>query len=229
METHTRGPVVIEFNGLPGCGKTTTARALRDTFAESHYSSVFSYYKSSWFRKKIGQLFWYKNIRLLIRLLRLALSQKNFFASLPGVLAICRYNQMYNMFAQNGEDILIIDQGIVQGFLSMSHTNAIANIILLDKIARHLHFKDLSLIMVNCDISVKESLKRIKERQTNGGRLDKMSFLDLVKALRVQDNNLQIIRSCIMGNIPLACITINTHDTVKDNVEKIIRLYNELQ
>lgn len=224
METSSRGPIVIEFNGLPGCGKSTTARALKDRLNKLHHTSVTSYYKTSLYKKKIVQLFWHKNIVLIFRLLRLALLQKDVYAALPGLLAICRYNQMYHMYAKNRNDVLLIDQGIAQGFLSMSHTNHFARPDLIEKIASTLNLQDIKFVMVNCDISVEESLCRIQKRHTNGGRLDNMDNIDLTNALKVQDMNLRTIRSCLTRKMPLDSITISTHDSVEDNVDKIIKI-----
>jgi len=131
MEASNGKPLVIEFFGTPGCGKTTTAQQLIFELEKGGIKCVKSYHKSHFYTYKLVQLMAPSNWLLLFRLIVLAIKQNSFFDTLPGILAICHSRQMYKMFAASigvGNRAMVLGQAIFQGFLSMSHREKMCSV-----------------------------------------------------------------------------------------------------
>ena len=214
--------MIIEFNGLPGTGKTTVGKELNKVFLEKGYTCFFSYnipkniiarYISYIFD---GSLYLYYLGLIFAKKLTGSFRKENL--QIPLILVY--FYQMYKNFQYyNPHKVLIIDQGIVQGIISIAHTDKMAEDKSLKKIFNFFSKKGISLYSVNCLCDVELSKERIRGRNTTGGRLDVVSDDELIKALDVQAENFDFIRNC--ANDLFKCVDIDTAISPELNAVKI--------
>ena len=224
MEHLVSKPIIIEFNGLPGSGKTTIACQLRHELESLSCKVSFNYYKRRFHRFALlvflNPRYWslIKEIFLYSRLF----TKKRF---LTNILYVASYVRKYNDFADNSKNgILIIDQGFVQSLISLAHQDNLPQSDRLDNIIRKSGIDKMPLFIINCDVEEMVSDDRITSRPKNGCRVEKMSETERLLTLKVQKENFIILRKKIETVCPnLAFANIDTNVAVHDNVDIIIQ------
>lgn len=214
--------MIIEFNGLPGTGKTTIAHELENILVKQGFECCYKYDTG---KSKIKRYFSYVSdgsLYLYYLGICFAKSLKGSFRkeNLQVATVLVYFYQLYKAFNKNCRDkILIIDQGIIQGLISLAHTQAFSSPEVLDKILRFFKKKGITFMQVNCLCDSELSLARIRERNTTAGRLDTYNDAALADALKKQSENFDVIRNCA-ANI-FECIDIDTHFDPRDNAASI--------
>ena len=83
------------------------------------------------------------------------------------------------------------------------------------------------IIIVNCDITEKETIRRIRKRNRNRYDVDKMSDEELEKILKLEKENIVKIRK-IFGDRNFTTINLNTEKTtIAENVNEIVKIIDK--
>lgn len=224
MEGNTKKPYIIEFNGLPGSGKTTIANALQKELESAGLTVKRFYLRTRLFRSP----------RILYFMPQYWVQLKNaadYAKLLPKrtymrrILSMIHYFKMYQEFVRDEvADYLIIDQGIVQSFISLAHQDTFPKSNELAGVLRKLRLNEFPLILINCNINEQLSNERIASRPSNGCRVESMSEEDRRRTLYVQLENFALIRKLIKQEYPqISVLEVDTEKTIKESVYMILR------
>ena len=216
-------PKIIEFNGLPGTGKTTISQLLEEYLRKENIPVYNSNFRHSFSEKTYSLLLAPGYFRRIIELHNYS---KHFVntPSLRNTLIPLRYIRMYNHFVNdNKSGDLIIDQGFVQGLISLAHTeffpkeDDLANLLASSCLQR------IPIIFINCDCSVDKTIQRLLSRQSQGSRLQLLEYDELKRAMMVQYNNLKTLRSLMTKVYPdIRCISVDAELSPESNAKTII-------
>lgn len=222
MEQTVGKPIIIEFNGLPGCGKTTTMLEIRKLLKHLDVRELNSnkLIEGAGNRKKI---LFTKEVRY-----DYLLFLRSFLLIRP--ISKERYRMMKMTFRywcgiknatsrSRKPEICVFDQAVIQGIVSIAYKGNIRNKEKwLTYIKRIMSGLD-NVICVNCEIEPSASRTRMEKRKKKVGRLyliNNNKALD--KVLSLQAMQFKEIREVI----PQKAVTINMHDPAEDNAKKII-------
>lgn len=216
-------PLVIEFNGIPGSGKTTTALAVKKLLRLMEIREISP--------KKITKVQRnYKEIILSKRLRNVyCIFLKAFFLVRPLTRERFRFMNMTfdhwlgieKMCTQKERKrgVCILDQGIVQGFVSMVYLGEIRDIEKYYECIRQVINRLDNVVFVNCMVDTDTSIKRIHSRKPNGSRLHRVrNESELSNILKVQKQQFERIRERAVKR----AITIYMNDSVEYNAKKVV-------
>lgn len=225
-EENTR-PIIIEFNGLPGSGKSTIARSLKKELLKKNYKCFSSFSRSRFMSNAYLVILDFHYWRLIYHIL---ISIRNIpsKSKLKWTLISVYFLKMYRDFQRvNGVGCLIMDQGFIQSLISLAHNCDFSEFERLDDVLIKSRLNDLNIVFINCLNSVEVSSVRIAGREPNGSRVHSLDKKELNHLLRKQADNLIFLRNRIIKVFPkLTTININTKETVENNVNVIIRSLN---
>lgn len=228
MERDNKNPVIIEFNGLPGSGKTTIAHKLQRRLMEADNTCLNYYCRIPFFKSPrflyLNPFYWKDIVKAkrFSQILSLGNKKSNY-------LHLLQYIRMYREFIKDKpSDFLIIDQGILQSFVSIAHQNKIQSIDSVEWYIRSLGIEYFPLVVINCNVDEKVANERIEERENNGCRVESMSLLNRQKTLLTQTSNLKTIREAVsIAFFSLTSIEINTTGSIDNNVDLIMSFLNK--
>ena len=224
METSFKGPLIVEFNGLPGSGKTTLANMLKSKFEALGLPVHTRYYRYPLPKRRYLPLIMPRYYGLLFDINRLSktLSSKK---ELYIKLSFINYIQMYRDFITDKKDeIMIVDQGLIQSLISLAYDDIINNVHPLKHLLYDSKLFDLPILFVNCYLEPEESHNRIKTRplKKGGFRLEYVDDNKILDILRTQENNFNIIRKEIESNASNSYIDIDMKATIDINIDKLL-------
>ena len=210
---------IIEFNGLPGTGKSTIARSLESQLISSGVKAIRSYGS---IQPKVSFGYWKYCLCICLFSFRIRplKIRKN------GISAFLKYVRMYPYFVKSSsDDVLIIDQGLLQAILSIAHTDQLVVTNSLRRLVKSVIPSDARFIRVDCECSPELSFSRIRERGITGGRLDVMPDSELTESLTVQNKSLTQLRQVFDDTrIDMTAIELDTTVPVEDNVSRILNV-----
>lgn len=223
-------PIIIEFNGLPGAGKTSIAKALQQKLEERGMRTLFQYNRHRLYRNNRTLVFapsYWKMIRVA----------SSYAGSLPRrshfllVLSIIKYVRMYRYFmVDRPADYLIVDQGLIQAIISLAHCDVLPKTDKLTNLLELMHLNEIPLLIVNCNVSNETANSRITSRPFNGCRVEKMSEQERLYALVTQSGNLSFLRGAINVVYPLVdVVDINTEESVEGAIQRIFSWITQLE
>ena len=220
-----REHLILEFNGLPGSGKTTVSERFKELYGEElDIDRKFNCYdsgKSGW---RCYLSFIVKgDLIQLFNLVRYSLSLKRPGLFMHILRSVYIFSISYRRFVeQKKEKWMISDQGIVQAVISMCYPQEFKGGKLPEKILKRM-FSKYNIVVVNCISDTEISTERIlsRKKQTKG-RLDKLDEAQLRKALEIQENSFECVRG-ILNRINVKQIDIDMKCTSEENAEKIYR------
>lgn len=222
MERNRRKKLIIEFNGLPGTGKSTICSKLENYFIAEGYSTIRQFYKtenqsvqSMIFHPKWGYVF--------IRLFLSSMFVRPLRCRIHGIVSIVKYARMYIEFSRHSRDtVLITDEGLVQAFLSFFHIDSINDNCFLSHLVEFICGICVNFVRVDCYNDAKTVSQRIIGRGNTGARLDSFEETDLLDALNVQNHNLSIIREAFSNYSHFQqVITVDTNNVPSSNAQFI--------
>ena len=223
MGQANRKPVIIEFYGLPGAGKTTTAFAIQKQLRNMEIR-VLSPKRIIDHQCKYKEIVLSKEIRDVYIIFLKAL-----FLVRPITRERIRFMNMafnywlgiknFHIAEKQKNGICILDQGIVQAFVSMAYLGKITN---KEKYCRCIQqVVDMldNVIFVNCRINPDISIMRMRARKPNGGRLQQIkNDNELRKMLQIQMLQFErITEKSVKG-----AIMIHMNEQAEANAEKIV-------
>lgn len=215
--------LIVEFNGLPGLGKTTVAEALIKELTDSGFKVVDGKYRSCrWqtLRSPLPELFNLKLYKLVASYAR----------SIPPEYSHRSHLNWTNYYAWKYKDIVrhcnaefaIVDEGIIQFFASIAHPDRMPETELVHKIANELKRIGIHFVRVDCINHTEEAIKRVLTRPSRGLSFERMDRDSLNQAMGNWAANLDYLRtvfSSVFGKH--TAITIDTHNSVAENVNRI--------
>lgn len=213
-------PRIIEFYGLPGCGKTTISHMLSKELVNNYSCEVGSLPKYSAF-KDYSLLLDYNHWRNLSKLFGFA----NVFNNKRHpriVIQPERYVNIYSHFLNAvPEGYLVVDQGIIQGLISISHVDKIIASGDLESFIKSIDNIPILLVYCRCDMSVAK--QRMKERFSGGSRLEHLSDADLYHAVQIQQSNFVTINDILKRVCKkVTVVSIDTTSEPEENVNIIL-------
>ena len=211
--------MIIEFNGLPGTGKTTVSRALGERLSEK--GAVF--YKHSAGGSKL-----IRYARSLfdgsLSLYRLGAA---FSDSVTGgdrdnrklAFVLVKYYRAYRDFTANATEngFLIIDQGLIQGIISIAHGREITDTAALDRLLVFLKKRGIVFVSVNCLGGVELARDRIVSRGADVGRLDVCDDGERMAVLTVQEKNFRTVRERMEAVLKPVTVCVDTVTPAEEN------------
>lgn len=218
-------PVIIEFNGLPGLGKTTVANALINELLNNGYKVVDRQYRSNRFqttRRPFPELF---NLNLYRRVVAYSkiippLGPKHKYVNWTNYY-VWKYK---SIIRRSNIDFAIVDEGIIQFFVSMAQAEKMPESVLVDKVVLKLKSLGISFVRVDCENHVEEACLRVMSRPARGLAFERMSKEELFQSMRNWAYNIDYLRSVfsrIYDN--QLVIPIDTKDPVDYNVQMIYK------
>lgn len=222
-------PTIIEFNGLPGTGKTTIAKKLGEVLTDSglnvvYYSDYYKTYCHNRIKQVLGvcshPFLTIKYSMLLFNLTRgchlKKLNKKYILASIlnfPGKITLANRRDI---------DTIIVDQGIVQEILSIFHSvDTDAD---FSAVFKFLHQEFATLMIVNVDLDIDKNQERINKRQDGASWYDGMKDLEIQKQEFISEGiTINKIRS---HNTLVRAVSI-VSERIDDNVSDIIKMVNK--
>lgn len=217
---------IVEFVGVPGCGKTTICRSMVDNSLGIHFLSCDTYPFPVGTLNKL--LFFFQDFSICY-----------FFALVYYIFAnnISRKKQMFvyminlrmkyvRFFREhrNDDSILLVDQGLVQGLGSMSLGHDKVKSVGLSFLLKYWKIFESSMLMINCVIPVEESSRRLSERNTLGGAFDRLRGKDLINSMSSHVRLLESVKNELSEKgFHMNRVTINTLNTIDNNIKRIFQ------
>lgn len=218
---------LLEFNGLPGCGKSTLSESviLRNFDLKLKSYSMEHERLPSGFFKRLAYIFRFWNFSEIIQLYRISkcTEYSSVLTQIKRIVVaeqICvNYRRFYS---ENG--ICVIDQGLVQAIASVLYVYDINNQKKLDKLIRSILLRYQSkLIIINAVSSADTAKERIRFRNFNHG--SRMNYIkednQLLEHLQRQLDNISLIRESISKS-EIAFIDIDMCNSVEKNTEELL-------
>lgn len=225
MATHTK---IIEFYGIPACGKSTLAKYIKDNLS-STYKVGLKYDMTREAREMHGLKF-LLSVRLydIFNAIRLHFSIPNDIKrsdlSLFNLIKFNIYYRFVSLFSS--KDFYFIDHGIVQNCISYQNSKALFDLDIFVKSISHCLNCGINIIFVHCKIDPEDALIRMKTRGRNSGHIDVAKtdvkkFDMLAKEYMFCENYTDIIK-----RLNLSHITIDASTTVENEYKDLL---NELR
>lgn len=219
----------LEFNGVPGCGKSTLCKALLNELSKYNfryydYQKLFSNFisKKTWRIHAIFMLLNPNGIRVLYNTNK-ALSKlkpsKNNRKFVPYLiltqLLIIYFGKKYP------DSILVSDEGVIQYIISTMYDQRISNVDNLDcTLAVILSMNNyVDMLMINIETGLELARSRIQARKNGESRLDFLDNNKLESILDIQIANFILIRERMSY---LAHIDINASSSIENNVNILL-------
>lgn len=188
-------PIIVEFNGLPGLGKTTVATSLIEELQQQGYNTIKNYRHNIFYtlHHPFPELYSPSLYRLV----------KAYAGMIPPQGKKRTHIHWTNFFAQKYESILkhnvsnyvIIDEGIIQFLVAMAFQDKMPISDKADAIVEKLKALGIYFVRVDCMNHIEESANRIMSRPSRGLVFESMQRDELFRTLEVEASNFEYIRS----------------------------------
>lgn len=232
MEANLKTHLLLEFYGLPGCGKSTISHQFADTLRMQGLNVCEPSYEID--RK------YCKMMRKVVKLTKLALFAINDSCAYKAVRELVRANEYRGMSAlqqlaniahkiesyrlADKYDVSIWDEGLVQTSISLAVNGTRSA---LDNEASLISFTgDVKSMKVYARVDKETALTRMKNRATNDSRVEKMTMLeDKIKFLdrfeKACDSVAQREKNHIAGYIEIDTVLLSLEDINKMLLESL--------
>lgn len=216
--------IIIEFNGIPGSGKSTTMYEMKKKLKEIKIKEISPQriiaqdvsYKEILFSKEIREAF---IIFLRILLLVSPLTKERWRFMQLTFRYWCGVRKL-GMEKPRQTEVCILEQGIIQGFVSIAYQGKIRD---EEKYCRYIGrlMESLNYVLcINCNVDIETAKKRLKNRKLSGGRLYQIkSDKELEEILLHQKEQFEKIRKISIQN----SFDIDMENNAEENAEKIVK------
>lgn len=230
MEANLKTPIILEFFGLPGCGKSTISHLLADVLRSEGLST--------WEPSYVIDRRYGKTMRKVVKLTKLASFYICNHRAYKGVRRLVKANGYHGVSAlhqlaniahkivsymtSDRYDVTIWDEGLVQSSISLAVNggrDASDNENSLKK-----YIGDVKYVKVYAKVDKETSLERMRGRDTNDSRVEKLT------SIQDQMNFLEEFETAC-ENIPKGRKECDTGymeiDTVRLSPDEIIKMLRE--
>ncbi|MBR1592536.1 MAG: hypothetical protein IJ666_05950 [Ruminococcus sp.] len=195
--------MIIEFNGLAGCGKSTLQQKLSEMSSDISYAGVAEFRGNGLsglkklflkFRRFVcqylpGNLKFY----LLCRKLFSSAESNNNFSLRENRISIMYMVYLYETYRRCGDGILVSDEGFLQTLASIGAKGRL-NPKAVGAVCRELKKINGGIFEINCKSDVDGAIIRIRERNRNDSAIDRLGGSELRDYLTEFDRQLRIFR-----------------------------------
>lgn len=204
--------IIIELDGLPGSGKSTTVNEAIQTLNKSFLlrSELLKWpLPKKSFRFLALKLRIWANLFVHFALIKMP-QKTTYFRRLVDLL-LRIYFFCYN---EPDDKTLLLDEGIVQYLSSLAYDKSIFLHFGLNRLIKRV-FRDFNITVVYCIIPLTESAKRIKNRNRPGDRYnveneDRQSYL-----LQKKKDNIEAILKLFPGKVYEMNMTMNQNENAE--------------
>src|SRR5699024_6726391 len=187
-------PTIIEFNGLPGSGKSTIANSLISELEELDYklltyAEIFEYKKNNLFLI-IKLLFSIRHVHFLFIWYCIIVLKKSLIniREIKKILHFLNHITLLKWAIKKHEniDFIIIDQGNIQNLLSIAHFRQINNTKVLGKLTEKFNEYFNNYMIVNTHVNVEVTINRITKSKHGTSRYDNLEKIYLKNILKIK-------------------------------------------
>lgn len=221
--------LIIELAGLPGCGKSTLWELLKRelqkkgrnvyTYRELMHREPlfvnmgFLFALQKWNPQTISCMKWIEKYCDSLPMDNKREGFKQMFKEL--------YYRVHVAAWRSGGDILLLDEGLIQNFTSLFFMDTIPQSLLTGNMIKNIIAVRCRYLFVKCNISIEESILRLKKRARTNDRYNSLGEEVLRDALMVKSQNIDYVLSFVKstkGEI----VDINMEYSTKSNADLII-------
>lgn len=214
----------MEFNGLPGLGKTTVANILLEKLKRVGFKTVNKGYRRNLFytlHHPFPELYSLKLYKLV----------SSYAKSIPPKGSKRTHVNWTNFYAHkyesivkySGADFAIVDEAIIQFLVAMAFQDRMPVSNKAIAIVEKLKSLGIKFVRVDCVNHVEEAACRILSRPSRGLVFESMKHDELLKTLEVEAANFEYLRSVFSSVYKdQLIITIDTLDDPDKNAQKIM-------
>ena len=224
--------MIIEFNGLPGTGKTTIAKALGEKVKDLGIRVFYEYPIQETRLQRYISVIFDGSLRLFamgVGFAQRAVMPKN-EERWRYVSLLVKYYRMYRRFLKEQPDaVLIIDQGLLQAVASIVHMDEITDSVILNRIFSWLK-KRVAFFAVDCTNDPDLSRSRIRQRNSEDKRMLRWDNYDdetIMKGLGKQKQSITLIRACAHDLLVRGHVEADTEQSPGSNAERIVSAFLE--
>lgn len=212
--------IVIDFNGLPGSGKTTICRDFERKYGKDlkicSHGNLFSKELQK-FKLLASMKAILLGIPLLICYLRFMM--KNSILSFQNVrmsmVFVVKFHKLQNITRHNW-GIILVDQGVIQSLISLLYNKNIKDVVSANKVInRYCKLTKHQNIFCGTKLELEENLKRLHCRGEKKSRVYSSEESQL-EILEVMSRNLSIMREQVRKNSYLQ-VRLDTSREVRDS------------
>ncbi len=229
-------PLIVEFAGLPGAGKTTVARLLPlELRARGYLCGDRDLVRGRRFGQErvpyagIGHFFLRKH-SVLGSALRLGLAAPPYKpARIREVLKLLLWSYRLSLAQATSNDVVVLDQGLMQAAWSTmvrgelwdeSAVRAAVSTMLLSA--------DVPFILVYVDVGVELAMQRIGSRRTMRSTYDRMSAEDATRLLATHQRRLSTIFQHAAADTGASQLTLDGSRPPTESCQKVVELVDVL-
>ena len=223
-----KSPIIVEFNGLPGLGKTTVATSLVEALKQSG-SKTMGNYRHSLFHT-LHHPFPELYSPALYRLV------KSYADTIPPKGKKRTHVHWTNYYAQKYESILkhnvadfvIIDEGIIQFMVAMAFQDRMPESDKVEAVVKKLQSMGIFFVRVDCVNDVVTSAARIMSRPPRGLVFVSMQHDELLRTLETEASNFEFLRS-VFSKVYSNQLVININTVQTSPLENANTIMNKLK
>ena len=230
-------PLIIEFIGLPGAGKTTIAQRAIENLSEAGYQcfGLSTLNNPESLEKKKGGIF--AKLKTLYRFVYVCVVHRKFaynaflfsmhvkpvsLVNLRRFLILLARLIFLRTLLRNNYDFIILDQGLIQYIWSIAITGKQSlNKDYLNRVLKSI-LDELSLFVVMVDIETELAVKRIVNRPTMRSRFDRMSSTKIETILSTHKDIFSQIVQSTNAFKDTGYMSVNGSQPIQKNVGLIV-------
>lgn len=186
---------IVEFNGLPGLGKTTVANILIDELRKDGFKVIDRKYNKNILWKIAAHFPKIYNLDLY----RIVKEYAETIPSTGGKRTHVDWTNRYAlkfwlMKSFSGADYAIIDEALIQFLVAMGFKDRMPESDKAEAIVRKIKEMGIDFIRVDCVNNVEEASKRLLARPSRGLVFEKMNSEELLATLETEKANFEFLR-----------------------------------
>ncbi|WP_279122471.1 hypothetical protein [Holdemania filiformis] len=183
--------VIIDFFGLPGCGKSTISHLLAGRI---NYRDVFE-------PSYISDHYWTANKRKIVKAMRTLYVALRFNKVIRGMISIIKANQIEDLHTlisevinisdktysilkkANSDCYIMFDEGIAQAAISLSLNQKRSSLQNYNELLRVIGLRRENILLVYLDEEISTALVRMEKRTSNDSRVEKTNNIELKNSI----------------------------------------------